>query len=77
MTIYNMEKLGYEIDKAKLKKWIIEEGQSVCAGEALFEVETMKVNIEVVTPCDMKVVKLLVLPGDELTASSSILEAKV
>ncbi len=42
-----MPKLGYDMTEGKLLHWLKHEGDSVKAGEAIFEIETDKVNLEV------------------------------
>src|SRR5260370_16656954 len=42
-----MPKLGYDMTEGKLLHWLKHEGDSVRAGEAIFEIETDKVNLEV------------------------------
>src|SRR5260370_38831666 len=42
-----MPKLGYDMTEGKLLRWLKYEGDSVKAGEAIFEIETDKVTLEV------------------------------
>ena len=42
-----MPKLGYDMTEGKLLHWLKHEGDSVKAGEAIFEIETDKVTLEV------------------------------
>jgi pyruvate dehydrogenase E2 component (dihydrolipoamide acetyltransferase) len=42
-----MPKLGYDMTEGKLLRWLKDEGDSVQAGEVIFEIETDKVTLEV------------------------------
>src|SRR5581483_2747491 len=42
-----MPKMGYDMTEGKLLRWIKHEGDTVTKGEAVAEIETDKVNIEV------------------------------
>ena len=42
-----MPKMGYDMTEGKLLRWIKHEGDTINKGEAIAEIETDKVNIEV------------------------------
>jgi pyruvate dehydrogenase E2 component (dihydrolipoyllysine-residue acetyltransferase) len=42
-----MPKLGYDMTEGKLLRWLKDEGDSVEAGEVIFEIETDKVTLGV------------------------------
>ncbi len=42
-----MPRLGYDMTEGKLIRWLKDEGASVKAGEAIFEVEADKVTLEI------------------------------
>lgn len=53
-----------ESDEARILRWLKSEGQSVRKGEALLEVETDKVNVEVEAPEEGRLVEITASEGD-------------
>src|SRR5499427_1346314 len=60
-----MPALSPTMEEGKLAKWLIEEGQTVKAGDIIAEIETDKATMEVEASDEGKVSKLLVAEGTE------------
>lgn len=54
-----MPKLGESIQEATITKWFIKEGDTIQEDDILFEVATDKVDSEIPSPVDGKIVKIL------------------
>ena len=67
-----MPELKPGVKTATLCAWLKEEGDTVKAGEPLFEVETEKVVTQVEATHDGTVKKLLVEEGDEVDVNSAV-----
>lgn len=59
-----LPKMGESVAEATIIKWLVEEGQSIEADDALVEIATDKVDSEVPAPEDGVLVKRLVNEGD-------------
>ena len=68
----NMPKLAPEMESGVLCAWLKEEGESVAAGEPLFEIETNKVvnHVEATTSGMLK--KQLVEEGDTVRVDTAV-----
>src|SRR5262245_12370004 len=60
-----MPALSPTMEEGKLAKWLVEEGQTVKAGDVIAEIETDKATMEVEASDEGKVSKLLVAAGTE------------
>src|SRR6516162_9875096 len=60
-----MPALSPTMEEGKLAKWLVEEGQTVKAGDVIAEIETDKATMEVEATDEGKVAKLLVAEGTE------------
>src|SRR5262245_58572012 len=60
-----MPALSPTMEEGKLAKWLVEEGQTVKAGDVIAEIETDKAAMEVEAVDEGKVSKLLVPAGTE------------
>ena len=60
-----MPALSPTMEKGKLLKWLVAEGQMVSPGDAIAEIETEKATVEVEAVDEGKVAKLLVPEGTE------------
>src|SRR4029078_1004140 len=60
-----MPALSPTMEEGKLAKWLIEEGQTIKAGDVIAEIETDKATMEVEASDEGKVSKLLVPAGTE------------
>ena len=60
-----MPALSPTMEEGKLAKWLVEEGQTVKAGDIIAEIETDKATMEVEASEEGKVAKLLVAEGTE------------
>ena len=53
-----------ESDEVRILRWIKNQGDKVRKGEALLEVETDKVNVEIVAPDDGELLEISAQEGD-------------
>src|SRR5205809_4138211 len=60
-----MPALSPTMEEGKLAKWLVEEGQTIKAGDVIAEIETDKATMEVEASDEGKVAKLLVPAGTE------------
>jgi hypothetical protein len=60
-----MPALSPTMEKGKLLKWLVAEGQTVSPGDAIAEIETEKATVEVEAVDEGKIAKLLVPEGTE------------
>ena len=61
-----------ESDEVKILRWIKKEGEQVQKGEALLEVETDKVNVEIEAPESGVLEEIRVQEGDNATFNSVV-----
>ncbi|EGW41959.1 2-oxo acid dehydrogenase subunit E2 [Desulfosporosinus sp. OT] len=64
-----MPKLGLTMKKGKIVSWLKNEGEAVALGEALLEVMTEKVNINVESPYNGVLYKIIGAPGSSYPIS--------
>jgi pyruvate dehydrogenase E2 component (dihydrolipoamide acetyltransferase) len=67
-----MPKLGFNMDKGKIVKWLKNEGEQVSEQEAILHIETDKVVIEVESPVSGILKKILVKEGEEASVTLPI-----
>ena len=74
----NMPKLAPEMESGVLCAWLKEEGESVTAGEPLFEIETNKVVNQVEATVSGVLKKQLAEEGDtvDVNAAVAVVEAE-
>ncbi len=68
----NMPKLAPEMESGILCAWLKEEGESVAAGEPLFEIETNKVVNQVEATTSGVLKKQLVEEGDTVRVDTAV-----
>lgn len=68
----NMPKLASEMESGVLCAWLKEEGESVTAGEPLFEIETNKVVNQVEATTSGVLKKQLVEEGDTVRVDTAV-----
>lgn len=68
----NMPKLASEMESGVLCAWLKEEGESVAAGEPLFEIETNKVVNQVEATTSGVLKKQLVEEGDTVRVDTAV-----
>lgn len=68
----NMPKLAPEMESGVLCAWLKEEGDSVAAGEPLFEIETNKVVNQVEATTSGVLKKQLVEEGDTVRVDTAV-----
>ncbi len=61
-----------ESDEVKILRWVKKEGEQVQKGEALLEVETDKVNVEIEAPESGVLEEIRVKEGDNATFNSVV-----
>ena len=67
-----MPKLGLTMESGAISAWLVEEGQEVQKGQALLEIDTDKVTMEVEAQAAGILRKILVPPGEEVPVSTTI-----
>ena len=67
-----MPKLGESIQEATITKWFVKDGDTIEEDDILFEVATDKVDSEIPSPVDGKIVKIL-HPADKLLPVGEVL----
>ena len=67
-----MPKLGLTMESGAISAWLVEEGQEVQRGQALLEIATDKVTMEVEAQADGILRKILVPVGQEVPVSTTI-----
>src|ERR687886_853154 len=67
-----MPKMGYDMTEGKLLRWIKHEGDTITKGEAIAEIETDKVNIEVEAFDSGVLQRVLVQEGDTVPVGQPI-----
>ena len=67
-----MPKLGLTMESGAISAWLVEEGQEVQKGQALLEIATDKVTMEVEAQADGILRKILVSVGQEVPVSTTI-----
>lgn len=68
----NMPKLAPEMESGVLCAWLKEEGESIAAGEPLFEIETNKVVNQVEATTSGVLKKQLVEEGDTVRVDTAV-----
>jgi pyruvate/2-oxoglutarate dehydrogenase complex dihydrolipoamide acyltransferase (E2) component len=66
-TVITMPKWGLTMEEGRIVEWMVGEGEAVGEGEVLCVVETEKTNVELPSPCNGVVVRILV-PEDQPVA---------
>ena len=67
--------LSPTMETGNLVKWLVKEGDSVVSGDILAEIETDKATMELESPDDGKVEKILVKEGTTVGLANGILMA--
>ena len=67
-----MPKLGLTMEEGIINKWLVKEGDRVNKGDVLFEVATDKVNMEVESPTEGVVLKILYPEGATVPITEAV-----
>jgi pyruvate dehydrogenase E2 component (dihydrolipoamide acetyltransferase) len=67
-----MPALGMAQETGKLLRWIKSEGETVTKGEALMEIETDKVTVEIESPADGTLAGITAAEGDDVPVGRAI-----
>ena len=65
---------GESISTVMISEWLVAEGESVSADQILVVLETDKINVEVPSPVDGTLVKILKQPGEDAEIGEVIAE---
>jgi pyruvate dehydrogenase E2 component (dihydrolipoamide acetyltransferase) len=69
-----MPKFGWTMLEATLVEWFVQEGSRVAIGDRVFSIETEKVEIDVESPLEGVVTRILVNPGEVVSVGSPVAE---
>jgi len=67
-----MPKLGLTMEEGVINKWLVKEGDQVEKGDALFEVATDKVNMEVESTAEGVVLKIVANEGETIPITQTV-----
>jgi len=67
-----MPKLGLTMEEGVINKWLVKEGDQVEKGDALFEVATDKVNMEVESTANGVVLKIMAAEGETIPITQTV-----
>ncbi|MCO6453401.1 MAG: E3 binding domain-containing protein, partial [Caldilineales bacterium] len=67
-----MPKMEMSQEEARLIEWLVEEGQQIEKGQAIFEVETDKVTVEVESPASGKIAGFSASAGDVVPVTTVV-----
>ena len=67
-----MPKLGLTMEEGVINKWLVKEGDQVEKGDALFEVATDKVNMEVESNAEGVVLKIVANEGETIPITQTV-----
>jgi pyruvate dehydrogenase E2 component (dihydrolipoamide acetyltransferase) len=71
-TPITMPQLGETVVEGTITKWLKQEGDSVGRDEPLFEISTDKVDTEVPSPLEGKLVKILIQEGETVSVGTEL-----
>ena len=67
MTDILMPELGNEITEAEIDSWLVDPGAAVTKGQAVLQITTPKLTMEIEAPADGTLAECLVETGDIAT----------
>ena len=71
-TIVQMPQMGVSDESALLAEWLVQEGEQVKVGQALFSQETGKSSFECLAEVDGALLKQLVPAGEEVAVGTPV-----
>lgn len=71
-----MPRLGELTESTVVTRWLCAVGDVIETGQSIAEVETDKVETEIVSPVSGRVVRILVADGDEVDVGASLVEVE-
>ncbi|TQV81522.1 2-oxo acid dehydrogenase subunit E2 [Aliikangiella coralliicola] len=74
MKIFNLPDLGEGLPDAEIVRWLVKEGDTVSLDQPMVEMETAKAVVEVPSPFDGTVTKLLGQAGDVIEVGAVLVE---
>lgn len=72
MTKVNLPKWGMGLEEGTVVRWLKTEGDEVCKGEPLVEIETAKATQEVEAPVSGTLVRILLAAGQTAAVNTEI-----
>ncbi|BAD39398.1 dihydrolipoamide acetyltransferase family protein [Symbiobacterium thermophilum] len=69
---FKLPDVGEGLHEAELLRWLVKEGDTVTEDQPIMEVQTDKATVEITSPVNGRVVKLLGQPGDILKVHSVV-----
>jgi pyruvate/2-oxoglutarate dehydrogenase complex dihydrolipoamide acyltransferase (E2) component len=67
-----MPKQGLQMKKGTIRKWLINEGESIEADAPLFEIETDKLTIEITSPASGTLLKIIRQEGEVVPITETV-----
>ena len=77
MTTLNMPDVGESVTEGTVTRWLKHEGDTVVLDEPLVEIETEKVEVEVPSPFEGRLVRILVQEGEVAAVGAALAEFEV
>src|SRR3989442_15466492 len=77
LTTLRMPQLGESVTEGTVDRWLKKEGELVRRDEPLVEVVTDKVNAEVPSPFEGRLVRIEVAPGETVPIGAALAELEV
>ena len=74
MTTLNMPDVGESVTEGTVTRWLKHEGDAVVLDEPLVEIETEKVEVEVPSPFEGRLVRILVQEGEVAAVGAALAE---
>ena len=71
LTTLKMPQLGESVTEGSVDRWLKQEGEMVRRDEPIVEVVTDKVNAEIPSPVEGRLVRIKVSPGETVPALAS------
>ena len=61
-----MPKLGYDMTEGRVESWLVSVGDPVSRGQAIAEIETDKIVLEMESLASGKLAEIVIAPGEDL-----------
>jgi len=76
-TTLKLSRVGMNMEEATIVKWYKRPGELFKAGEALYEIETEKVNQEIAATSDGRMIELYAREGDIVRVGGHVCAVEV
>src|SRR5947199_9094692 len=77
LTTLKMPQLGESVTEGTVDRWLKQEGEMVRRDEPIVEVVTDKVNAEIPSPVEGRLVRIKVSPGETVPIGAALAELEV